>query len=93
MKTNENEQTPHCGNLAVIASYSCQITQPHPFIKPERWIRFTRKTPKIGRSTYQKENENLPDNVENVSCGEYRGHDLSCPEQRGYFENAVWQYP
>lgn len=56
------------------------------------WVRFKDKFPKIGRFTRQKEHYSLPDSTENITYGQYMGHDLTISFMREYCENAVWKY-
>ena len=64
----------------------------HRSEKKQKWVRFKDKQPKIGRFTYQKSNIDLYDNIDNITYGQYCGHDLSVKILRDYFDNAVWKY-
>lgn len=64
----------------------------HHSAKKEKWVHFTKKQPKISRFTYQKALVDLEDSIENITYGQYCGHDLSIKELKDYFDNAVWQY-
>ena len=64
----------------------------HHSAKKDKWVRFKNKQPEIGRFTYQKSDINLEDNIDNITYGQYCGHDLSVKELKDYFDSAVWQY-